>query len=129
MLSKHHQATKDQAKDTGMAFTLILLLINFWHPDQRLLGGAVLLVLITMAWPTLLKPLAVLWFGLSHLLGTVLSKVLLTLVFFGVVCPVAFARRLMGIDSLNLKGWKQGKQSVFRDRAHRFSGDDLEKPY
>jgi hypothetical protein len=73
--------------------------------------------------------LAVVWFGLSHLLGTAASKVLLTLVFFLVLCPIGFARRLMGIDSLNLKGWKQGTQSVFRHRTHWFTGKHLEKPF
>ena len=86
-------------------------------------------VVVDMTFPQLYRPVAVLWLGLSHLLGTVVSKVLLTLVFFGVVTPIGLARKLLGIDSLKLKDFKSGENSVMVIRNHIFTGKDIEKPY
>ncbi len=45
------------------------------------------------------------------------------------VLPVGLVRRLLGKDSMRIKSWKKGKESVFRVRDHRFSAKDLEHPY
>jgi hypothetical protein len=57
---------------------------------------SILLLLINMIWPSFYKPVAKLWLGLSHLLGTVMSKVLLSIIFFVMVTPVAAIRRVGG---------------------------------
>jgi hypothetical protein len=82
-----------------------------------------------MTVPQLYRPVAVLWLGLSHLLGTVLSKILLTLVFFGVLTPIGLARKLLGFDSLKLTGFKSGENSVMVVRNHIFTGKDIETLY
>ena len=90
---------------------------------------AIIALVVDMTVPQLYRPVAVLWLGLSHLLGTVVSKILLTLVFFTVVTPIGLARKLLGIDSLKLKDFKSGENSVMLIRNHTFSGKDIEKPY
>lgn len=121
--------TKDQCKDTGMALVLIcLLLVFFGHYRTPLIIGVFLLIL-TMTAPTLLKSVARIWFGTSHFLGEIASRVILTLLFFTMVMPVGLLRGLLGKDTMRIKIWKQGKDSVFRTRNHIFSEHDLEKPY
>lgn len=118
-----------QAKDTGLAIVLIcLLLIRFARYDFLLLPAIVVLV-TTMTWPGVFTPLARIWFGFSGLLGGVMSKVLLTVVFYGVVAPVGILRRLCGSDPMRIRAWKEGKHSVFKEREYIFARDDLEKPY
>jgi Saxitoxin biosynthesis operon protein SxtJ len=121
--------TKEQSKDTGMAMVLLLLLASSAFKQHALLTAAVIALIVDMTFPQLYRPVAVLWLGLSHLLGTVVSKVLLTLVFFGVVSPIGLARKLLGIDSLKLKDFKSGENSVMIIRNHTFTGRDIEKPY
>jgi hypothetical protein len=82
-----------------------------------------------MSVPVLFQPFAKVWLGISHKLGTVVSKVLLTIIFYLVVLPVSLMRRVMGKDSMKLKLWKQGANSVFRVREHTFAKSDLEYPY
>ena len=122
-------STKEQAKDTGMAMVLICLLLGYWGKFPRFLPVSLALLLITMAWPNAFRPLAVLWFGLSHLLSRVVSRVILTVVFFVVVTPVALIRRLWGADALQLKKWKQDKSSVFVVREGPIQGKDMANPY
>jgi hypothetical protein len=122
-------ATPEQAKDTGMAMVLICLLLGYFGKFPQFLPLSIALLIITMAWPAAFKPLAGLWFGLSHLLGSVVSKIVLTLVFFLLVTPIGLIRRWAKADSLQLKKWKQGDGSVFMEREGVITGKDLENPY
>jgi hypothetical protein len=58
-----------------------------------------------------------------------MSRVILTVVFFLVVTPIAVIRRLCGADALQLKKWKQGRGSVFVVREGPVQGKDMENPY
>jgi hypothetical protein len=123
------KSTPEQAKDTGMAMVLICLLLGYWGKFPKFLPVSLILLIITMAWPKAFKPLAGLWFGLSHLLSRVVSRVILSVVFFLVVTPIGLIRRLFGADALQLKKWKQGDGSVFIEREGAIQGKDLENPY
>jgi hypothetical protein len=123
------KSTPEQAKDTGMAMVLICLLLGYWGKFPKFLPVSLVLLILTMAWPNAFRPLAVLWFGLSHLLSSVVSRVILTVLFFLVVTPIGLIRRLAGADALQLKKWKQGKDSVFVVREGPVQGKDLANPY
>src|SRR4029453_4301784 len=121
--------TKEQSKDTGMAMVLLLLLFSAAFKRETLVTIAIVALVVDMTFPQLFAPGALLWAGLSPPLGTVGSKILLTLVFFGVVTPIGLARRLLGFDSLKLRDFKSGENSVMVVRNHIFTGKDIEKPY
>jgi len=122
-------ATKAQARDTGMALVLICLLVAWFGHRRDFVGYAILLLLLDMVWPSAYKPAAKLWFGLSHVLGTVMSKILLSVVFFVVLTPVGLLRRAFGKDSMRVRGFRKDTSSVFRVRDHRFTSKDIETPY
>jgi hypothetical protein len=121
--------TKDQSRDTGMALVLLGLLIYLKTRRDGLLYTAMILHVVNMIWPRIYAPVAVLWLGLSHLLGTVMSKVLLSILFFGLVTPIGVLRRLFGKDSLKLREFKSSEESAMLVRNHLFAGQDIEKPY
>jgi hypothetical protein len=129
IISRLFSSTLEQAKDTGMAMVLICLLLGYFGKFPKFLGVSIVLLLITMAWPKAFKPLAGLWFGLSHAMGQVVSKIVLTLIFFLVLTPIGLIRRLMGADALQLKKWKQGTDSVFVERQGAIQDKDLLNPY
>jgi hypothetical protein len=118
-----------QCRDTCLALTFLLLLIWFFTQNAYLVYAAMLLLLLGMAVPTAMKPLAWFWFGLSHVLGQVMSRVLLSIVYLLLVLPMGRIRRLLGKDSLRLKLWKQSDTSCFVERPHVFSAEDLQNPY
>jgi hypothetical protein len=122
-------ATKDQARDTGMAIVLILLLAAAARQKEGYVLLGILVQVVNMTAPQVFKPFAVLWFGLSHVLGAVMSKVLMMLVFFLVVTPIAVWRRLSGADALALKSFKAGRGSVMTVRNHTYTPRDMEQPY
>jgi hypothetical protein len=121
--------TKDQCRDTGMAMVLLLLLLAVSPKRHGFLIGAIVLHVVNMIVPQLYRPVAVVWLGLSNLLGEIVPKVLLSIVFFLVVTPIGLLRRLAGKDALKLRAFKASKDSVMLERNHTFTGGDLTKPY
>jgi uncharacterized membrane protein YgdD (TMEM256/DUF423 family) len=73
--------------------------------------------------------LAVLWYGLAHILGSVVSRILLSLIFFLVVTPMGLIRKVMGYDSLQLRAFKKANSSVLTHRNHRYTVRNIETPY
>lgn len=121
--------TKDQAKDSGMAIVLILMLIGFFTKDDLFYRIAIPVLLMNMIFPMFYYPFAILWFGLSNLLGTIVSKILLSVVFFIIVLPIALLRQLLGKDTLLLKKFKKSSESVMKTRNQTYVATDLEKPF
>ena len=82
-----------------------------------------------MIWPRLYSPLAKLWLGLSLLLGSIMSRLLLSVIFFVIVTPLALVMRLFGHDPMRRKGWKKSTDSTFVSRDHTVEAKDLEHPF
>ncbi|HET7106157.1 MAG TPA: SxtJ family membrane protein [Candidatus Acidoferrum sp.] len=121
--------TKDQSRDTGMAMVLLLLLFYLKTRSNGLMYAAVILHIVNMTVPRIFAPVAIVWLGLSHVMGTVMSRILLSILFFGLVTPIGVLRRLFGKDSLQLKEFKGSEKSAMTVRNHLFVGQDIEKPY
>jgi predicted membrane protein len=121
--------SKHQARDTGMAVVLVLLLIGVFSQNFDYIKIALVALIFTMAIPMIFKYVAVIWLGFSHILGTIVSKIILTAIFFLVLTPVGLIRKIMGYDTLKLKLFKKNTESVMQVRDISFSGDDIEKPF
>ena len=119
----------NQAKDTGMAMVLICLLINIFGKDSLFIILATLFLVINMVVPSVYKPVAIIWLSFSKIIGTIMSKILLVLVFFLIVTPMGITRRFLGKDSLKLKSWKKDHDSVFVTRKNSLRSEDVEVPY
>lgn len=122
---------REKSKDAGLALVLILLLAAWIGAGLHhlLIAAAMAAVLLCMTIPGLFGPFAVLWFGLSHILGAVVSRVILTVVYLLVVVPVGLVRRWAGVDPMQLKRWKKADGSVFVERNYLYSREDVEHPY
>jgi multisubunit Na+/H+ antiporter MnhG subunit len=112
-----------------MALVLLSLIVWFLTRRDAFVQIAVALHVVNMTAPQVFRPAAVVWFGLSHVLGLVVSKVILAVVFFVVVTPIGLLRRMLGADAMQLKAFKAGHDSVMHQRNHTFTGKDIEAPY
>ena len=121
--------TEDQAKDTGMAMVLISLLFVYFGQKNHYIILSIILLLLCMTIPGIYYPLAKIWLGLSNILGAVMSKVVLTLLFFLLVTPIGLIKKLFTPDPLRIREWGREKNSVFRVRDIPFEPEDIEKPY
>ncbi len=129
MKLEHKNISKEMCKDSGLALVLICMICFQVWKHQFLILLAIAFLLVAMTYPPIIKPFARLWFGLSAALGTVVSRIILTIVFLPLFLPVGLMRRMLGKDAMKIKLWKKDNTSVFRRRDHRFSAKDLEHPY
>jgi predicted membrane protein len=118
-----------ECADTAMAMTLISLLVIVYIRSLTLLPLAIVLLLLGMVWPRAYTPLAMLWLGVSLLLGSVMSRVVLSIIFAVIVTPIALVMRLFGHDPMRRKAWKKGTDSTFVTRDHLVEAKDLEHPF
>lgn len=118
-----------ECADTAMAMTLISLLAILYTQSLTLLPLAVALLLLGMVWPRAFSPLAKLWLGISLLLGSVMSRIVLSIIFMVIVTPIALVMRLFGHDPMRRKAWKKGAESTFVSRDHLIEAKDLEHPF
>jgi hypothetical protein len=121
--------TKAQARDTGLAAVLILLLIARVRDSAALVLPAIIVLVVDMAWPNFFRPAAYVWFTLANVLRKVVSTVLISIVFWVIATPIGLVRRLVGADPMQIRQWKKGPTSVFKNRDHLYTKRDLERPY
>ena len=119
----------NKPQDTGLAAVLILLLAAWFTANITWVIPAIVVLILTMTIPVVFKPLAIVWFGLANVLGHIVSTVILSILFFLVLMPVGVIRRIGGADALGLKKWPGKDDSAFVIREHRYTAEDLEKPY
>ncbi len=129
MTKSKNTPTREYAKDTGLLIGCILLLIAYLHERPVLILPAMLIQVLAMTFPSLFKPVSILWQYVTVGVGNVTNRIVLTIIFWGIVTPVGFARKHGGADPLKLRAWKQSESSVFTLRDHTFSADDLNNPY
>lgn len=122
-------SARQKAVDTGMALTLICLITALVTHRPGWVALATGLLVLNMTAPMVFGPASKLWFGLSAVLGAVMSRLILTLVFFLVLTPMGLARRAMGKDALKLAAFKTGAGSVFVTRTGAFTPADLKTPF
>ncbi len=73
--------------------------------------------------PSIAKWIDYAWYKLAEGMGYVMSRVLLSLVFFLFLFPIAFLYRLTKNDTLQLK---RKKDTYWTDRSHEYTAKDLE---
>ncbi|AMK12833.1 MAG: SxtJ family membrane protein [Pseudodesulfovibrio sp.] len=121
--------TRRECVDTGMAVVLGCLLAGLFTGGRDWFLASVAFLVLNMVWPKAYTLAARAWLGLSNALGTVMSKVVLSVVFFLVLTPLALLRRVLGHDPMKLKQWKQSSASVFEVRDHTFTPEEIERPF
>lgn len=121
--------SKKEASDTGMALVLISLLIGNFTQSIIYFKIAIALLIMNMTFPMFYYPFAIIWLGLTNLMGAIVSKIVLSVIYLIIVVPTGRIRRLMGKDSLNLNAFKKNKGSVMVTRDYKFSSKDIENPY
>jgi len=95
------------------------------HPDRAftLWGFSTGLLLLGLVLPGMLKPAHKLWMGLAFVMGWFMSRLILTILFYGVVTPIGLLMRVMGKDVLNMKIDKNAKSYWIRKDDDEFVKD------
>ncbi|HEY0004843.1 MAG TPA: SxtJ family membrane protein [Pyrinomonadaceae bacterium] len=103
--------TNAQARKTALLVGGVLLLFSGWNYYRgrmtvvSILGGIGLALILTgLLLPTLARRFHIFWMKLAAILGYINSRILLSLMFYGVFAPYSLVMRLVGRDPLNRRG-------------------------
>ncbi len=118
-----------QRIETAILLAMTSLACAWIYQQWILVGLAFGILSLSLIVPIIFHPIAVLWFGLAKVLSAISSTVLLTLLFFLLVTPIGLFRKWTGKDSLQLKDFKKGRQSVLKIRDHPYVPADLKHPF
>ena len=100
---------KGSNKSFGIVFFIVFLLIGIWplinNETYRLWSFVISIIFLILGLSNskLLTPLNNLWFKFGIFLGKIISPLVMSIIFFFVVTPIAILMRLFKKDLLNLK--------------------------
>ena len=121
-LDKEEEVKVSSDRSSGTVFTLVFLAVGVWVISGGQSKGwlffvsAALFFVVAIARPSILGPFNRAWAKFGLLLGQVFNPILLGVVFYLVVTPMAVIRRLLGKDSLHLK-FKSDLESYWINRS------------
>ena len=109
-------------KKFGFFFTLVFLVVaSYFFLNKYVIGAyisialAIFFFITTLVKADVLLPFNKLWMCFGLLLGTIVSPIILGLIFFVLFTPIAFIMRLCGRDELRLKFKKKSSHWIKRD--------------
>ena len=100
---------KSSNKSFGIVFFIVFLLIAFYplinQGDIRIWSVVISLLFLILGIinSKILTPLNKVWFKFGIFLGKIISPIIMGIIFFLVVTPIAFLMRILNKDLLNLK--------------------------
>jgi hypothetical protein len=118
--------TEKQTIEFGLVCILFSTFFALHYKSGHFVLAAFILSLITIIVPRILYPFALCWFGLSKIMGSISSRVILSLVFFLIVVPVGFIRKLSGKDNLKINQFKKNRETVMKERNHQYNSSDIQ---
>ncbi|MBN2308661.1 MAG: hypothetical protein JXR94_06795 [Candidatus Hydrogenedentes bacterium] len=80
-------------------------------------------LVLGLAAPRVLRPILVAWLKLSELLNWVMTRVLLTLAFFGLITPTRAVMRLLGNDPMR-RAWEPAADTYWEEAEEQPEGLD-----
>lgn len=133
---KNTKSAGAELRRFGVTVGIVLGLLGglFWWRGRNyyfyflILSAAFLLLGLVV--PIALKPIHKVWMGLAMLLGLLMTRVILCLLFYLVVTPIGILARLFGKDFLNSNFNKNAADSFWIPRkTARFERSTYEKQF
>ena len=94
-----------------------------WQPLLYSAGGLQLVGLLAKG---LSKKIARGWLRVVEALGTILTKVMLIMIFYGILAPLAFLYRLRHGDTLKIREGCAQTPTSWKERHHQYTPQDFE---
>lgn len=136
MAANPRQADKAKRVETLAVLALACIVIAMlrrhragipWLDDPWLVAATVFLTIGCFVAPVA-SLITRAWFGLSHVLGAVMSRVVMAVVYFAVLLPLSLVRRLFEADPLRLRRDPK-RTSYFTEIGKAYGPGDLQKPW
>lgn len=112
---------RDKALETLIAINISFLLFFFYFNEKYILKVALALTISCLLSQKLLGWVYWIWTGIFSFVATVNTKILLFIVFFVFLTPIAFLKKIFS------KKKNMVDKGNYKTRNHLFTADDLKK--
>jgi hypothetical protein len=119
---KRQEITKEKNLETFLVLVLALVVIGYLSNRPLFYLISIGLGAVGLFIPFLASWITFLWLSFSEILGGVMSKILLSIVFFIVLFPVALLKKIFTKK-------KKMESSNWTDRNHTYTAKDLQNPW
>ena len=109
-------------RNFGLVFFFVFLIVSLWpllnenSPRIWSIVIAVIFLILGLLNSKLLTPLNMLWFKFGLFLGSIISPIVMGIIFFLVIAPTGLVMKLMGKDLLDKK-YDNKKKSYWINRT------------
>lgn len=118
--------TKEKNLETILTIAVGFIVLFFVFGKQWLLYVALGVGLSGMFSDFLSSKISWAWYKLAEVMGMIVPKILLTIVFYLFLFPIALLSRISNKDPMKLK---KGYSSYYADRTTKFKKEDFEKTW
>lgn len=132
---KKIKSGKKELKEFGLVVGLVFLLIGVFLLWKRIehfyyfLTIGFVLVFFGLLFPLALKPLQKVWMTLALILGYIMTRIILGVLFYTIVTPIGIFTKLLGKDILDTD-FKMKKDSYWIPKDKSYSNkENYEKQY
>ena len=114
----------------GIILFIISGLLMYYNKEIYQIIGIIALTFVGLGLiiPVVLKPLYFVWMTFATILGWVMTRVILSLVFYLIITPIGLLTKLLGEDFLALKRVESDSYWNYRDSAEELN-QDYEKQF
>ena len=131
---KNIKLVKKDLKNFGFIIGIILLLCGLFLLYKRIdyfvyvVSAGLIFLSLGLTAPRILKPIYKLWMTFAVIIGWIVTRLILIVLFYSVITGIAILTRIIGKDFLNLK--INNKKSYWnnRDSVHELN-QDYEKQF
>jgi hypothetical protein len=116
--------SREKKLEQILVITMGLVGLSFLFKSPLFLVAALVLGGLSLASDKLLTRITGAWHRLTQVLGYINGTILLSAVYYLVLCPIAYFYRLRHPNALQLK--KKSTGTYFTIRNHTYTGKDLE---
>jgi hypothetical protein len=116
-----------QTYETITVLALFSLAAGLWFQQPGFLYVALFFLFLMLFLKKAASWVAWGWLRFAHFIGTVNNKIILTLIFFVILTPLACCYRLFHGDFMSIK--KNPSTSNWHPRDHTYEKSDLEKAW
>jgi len=126
--------TKEEIRKFGIVIGSILLIIgvillwkrNIYYHILMIIG--IFLFVGGLSIPIILKPIYIIWMIFATIMGWLMTRFILSLLFYGLITPISLIARLMGKKFIYLR-WDKINNSYWNYRSNKVQNVDYEKQY
>jgi len=103
----------------------VILYLFFQRNWMLIVPASLAIVFLTLPKISLLILQA--WYFIGKQIGWINSRIILSVIFFFILTPIALIRKIFSNDPMNLK--KRKRSTLFVERNHLLKKDDLKNPW